>query len=418
MTSNWKECELKKAIELVIDYRGKTPKKLGGDWSNSGYRALSAKNIKTGSIVQPETIRFVDENLYKKWMKDEVKKGDILITSEAPFGQIYYWNSEEKIVLSQRIFGLRINNLFNSEYLYHYMTTSDFQAELDSRATGTTVVGLRQPELLKCKIKYPNLETQQKIAKVLSAIDDKIELNNSINNNLERQAMALFKNKFVGITNDARTMCKAEEYFDISIGKTPPRKEPEWFSDIDGIKWISISDMGNCGMYISNSSEYLNPVAIDKFNVKIVPDNTVILSFKLTVGRVAITDGEMATNEAIAHFKTDNKNVNEYLYCYLKRFNYQTMGSTSSIATAVNSKIIKAMPFVVPTEDEINEFHTVTEPMFKQIKLNQIENVRLIELRDTLLPKLMSGEIDVSNVEIEDILNNSSINKLSFSEEQ
>ena len=166
--------------------------------------------------------------------------------------------------------------------------------------------------------------------------------------------------------------------------------------------------MGNCGTYISNSSEYLNPSAIDKFNVKIVPDNTVILSFKLTVGRVAITVGEMATNEAIAHFKTDNKNINEYLYCYLKKFNYQTMGSTSSIATAVNSKIIKAMPFVLPTEDEINEFHTVTEPMFNQIKLNQIENSRLIELRDTLLPKLMSGEIDVSNVDI-------STDKLSFS---
>ena len=100
--------------------------------------------------------------------------------------------------------------------------------------------------------------------------------------------------------------------------------------------------------------------------------------------------------------------MNNKLYCYLKIFNYQTMGSTSSIATAVNSKIIKAMPFVLPTEDEINEFHTVTEPMFNQIKLNQIENSRLIELRDTLLPKLMSGEIDVSNVDI-------STDKLSFS---
>lgn len=227
--------------------------------------------------------------------------------------------------------------------------------------------------------------------------------------------MALFANNFVNCANENRITCKAEEYFDISIGKTPPRKEPEWFSDIDGVKWVSISDMGNCGMYISNSSEYLNPSAIDKFNVKIIPDNTVILSFKLTVGRVAITVGEMTTNEAIAHFKTDNKNINEYLYCYLKKFNYQTMGSTSSIATAVNSKIIKAMPFIVPTDDEINEFHNVTEPMFNQIKLNQMENARLTRLRDTLLPKLMSGEIDVSKVEINEILESPSDDKLSFS---
>ena len=123
----------------------------------------------------------------------------------------------------------------------------------------------------------------------------------------------------------------------------------------------------------------------------------------------------MTTNEAIAHFKTDNKKINEYLYCYLKKFNYQTMGSTSSIATAVNSKIIKAMLFVIPTDDEINKFHTIVKPIFNQIKLNQIENSNLIQLRDTLLPKLMSGEIDVSKVEIDNILENQSADKLLFS---
>ena len=132
----------------------------------------------------------------------------------------------------------------------------------------------------------------------------------------------------------------------------------------------------------------------------VVPDNTVLLSFKLTVGRVAITDGEMTTNEAIAHFKTERKEVNEYLYCYLRNFNFQTMGSTSSIATAVNSKIIKRMPFVVPTDAEMIHFHALVGPMFRAIKSNQAENERLTSIRDTLLPKLMSGEIDVSSVRL------------------
>jgi type I restriction enzyme S subunit len=140
--------------------------------------------------------------------------------------------------------------------------------------------------------------------------------------------------------------------------------------------------------------------AINRHNIKIVPDNTVLLSFKLTVGRVAITNGEMSTNEAIAHFKTDKKAITEYLYCYLKNFNYQTMGSTSSIAIAVNSKIIKGMPFVIPTDDELTEFHSIAAPIFSKIKANQLENQYLSSLRDTLLPKLMNGEIDVSNVQI------------------
>ena len=97
--------------------------------------------------------------------------------------------------------------------------------------------------------------------------------------------------------------------------------------------------------------------------------------------------------------KPTKKEINEYLYCYLKCFNYQTMGSTSSIATAVNSKIIKGMPFVVPTNDELEEFHGFAAPMFAKIKANQIEIDNLTALRDTLLPKLMSGELDVSDID-------------------
>ena len=401
MTSEWNHFALGEITELVIDYRGKTPKKLGGDWCKQGYRALSAKNIKTGRIVQAETIRYIDESLYRKWMKDEVQRGDILITSEAPFGQIFFWDSDEKIVLSQRLFCVRIKPEYDARFIYYYMTTPEFQSELDGRATGTTVIGLRQPELMKCIIRCPEIQEQKVIAAILSSIDAKIIANEKVNDNLEQQAMALYRQMFVENNNDARRESRADEYFDISIGKTPPRKEAQWFSmnPTDCI-WVSISDMGRCGMYIADSSEYLTHESVDKFNIKVVPDNTVLLSFKLTVGRVAITDGAMVTNEAIAHFKTDKPEINEYLYCYLKDFNYQTMGSTSSIATAVNSKIIKAMPFVVPTDAELVSFHSATAPMFEMIKTRQRENTQLAELRDSLLPKLMSGEIDVSAVQL------------------
>ena len=228
-----------------------------------------------------------------------------------------------------------------------------------------------------------------------------MRVSRAVNDNLQQQVMALYRQMFIEDTSAARRVCRADEYFDISIGKTPPRKEPQWFSEnpTDCV-WVSISDMGSCGLFIANSSEYLTYEAVEKFNVKVVPDNTVLLSFKLTVGRIAITDGEMTTNEAIAHFKTNKPKINEYLFCYLKDFNYQTMGSTSSIATAVNSKIIKGMPFVVPTDSELEAFHGFAGPIFAMIKSNQRENNRLATLRDTLLPKLMSGEIDVSAIQL------------------
>lgn len=251
------------------------------------------------------------------------------------------------------------------------------------------------------EIMVPDYEEQKQISGILKSLDDKIVANTEVNKNLEAQAQALYREMFVNTTNEQRRTCRAEEYFDIAIGKTPPRKEHQWFTtNPSDVTWVSISDMGSCGTYISRSSEQLTQEAIDKFNIKVVPSNTVLLSFKLTVGRIAITHGEMTTNEAIAHFKTDKSFINEYLYCYLKDFNYQTMGSTSSIAIAVNSKIIKAMPFVIPADDEISRFHSVAGPMFEQILNNQLENDSLAEMRDTLLPRLMSGELDVSSLDI------------------
>ena len=285
----------------------------------------------------------------------------------------------------------------DAKFIYYFLKT----LEWSKFTSASAVPGINRNTVHKETVSLPDIETQRRIASTLSMLDEKIKTNTEINDNLEQQAMALYRQMFVENNNDARRECRADEYFDISIGKTPPRKEAQWFSmnPTDCI-WVSISDMGRCGMYIADSSEYLTHESVDKFNIKVVPDNTVLLSFKLTVGRVAITDGAMVTNEAIAHFKTDKPEINEYLYCYLKDFNYQTMGSTSSIATAVNSKIIKAMPFVIPTDAELVSFHSATAPMFEMIKTRQRETTRLAELRDSLLPKLMSGEIDVSAVQL------------------
>lgn len=315
---------------------------------------------------------------------------------------IFRFNFEEGW-LNQHIFKVTPNkDLIDGDYFYFLM--KNLKPNFTQIATNKQTTGLGHitiADIKRMNVVIPSLSEQRRIVAIIKSVDDKIELNNRINDNLEQQVLALYNERFVSTINRGRRTCRVDEFFDISIGKTPPRKEPQWFSiNLEDITWVSISDMASCGLYISSSSEQLTAEAVEKHNVKIVPDNTVLLSFKLTVGRIAITDGEMTTNEAIAHFKTNNKVINEYLYCYLRLFNYQTMGSTSSIATAVNSKIIKAMPFVIPTNEELTEFHSLAAPMFALIKSNQREIERLSSLRDTLLPKLISGEIDVSNIRL------------------
>ena len=327
----------------------------------------------------------------------EAKAGDVIMSVRAPVGDLNI--TPVDICLGRGVCSLRMKN-GNQEFLYYMMKY--YIPQLINKESGTVFGSVNRNDIIELEIDIPNdAEKQGKISRFLSMLDEKIQINNKINNNLLEQVLAIYRNSFVNTINAERKTCRADEYFDISIGKTPPRKETQWFStNPEDVNWVSISDMGTCGLYISSTSEQLTKEAVERHNVKVVPDNTVLLSFKLTVGRIAITNGEMTTNEAIAHFKTEKKVINEYLYCYLKCFNYQSMGSTSSIATAVNSKIIKGMPFVVPTDDEVEEFHEIVAPMFAQIKANQIEIESLATLRDTLLPKLMSGEIDVSSIEV------------------
>ena len=400
---------LNDVVSLVIDYRGKTPKKLGSNWSAHGYRALSAKNIKTGQIVQPETIRYVDETLYKKWMKDEIKKGDILITSEAPFGQILFWDTDEKIVLSQRIFGLRVKQTFCPAYVYYYMTSTAFQAELDARATGTTVTGLRQPELLKCRIRYPDKKNQQQIANILLKIDNKISLNTKINNNLEQQAQALFKSWFVDF-----------EPFD---GTMPENWEERTLTDIpyftllkpgiksfDGEKYyVATADADKDG--ITNKTTFvtmqnkpsranMQPLVDSVWFAKMKNSRKNILINKLWAEEI----NKFILSTGFYGFSCD-QNTLYYLWCFIASDAFDELKNNLCNGTtmeAINNDGLGQISLNVPPLETIQNFNRQVAPMFEMIVHNKFENERLAEIRDALLPKLMSGEIDVSKVDISD----------------
>ncbi|MEG0569961.1 MAG: restriction endonuclease subunit S, partial [Erysipelotrichales bacterium] len=152
----WEILDIDKTTSLIIDHRGKTPKKLGSDWSDTGITVLSAKHIKDGYIVNREQLRFVDRELYNKWMKEELEEGDILLTSEGPMGEMYYLASDEKYCLSQRLYALRANtDLISSAFLYFWLLSPYAKSDMNGRATGTTVVGIRQSELRKVKVLTP-----------------------------------------------------------------------------------------------------------------------------------------------------------------------------------------------------------------------------------------------------------------------
>jgi type I restriction enzyme S subunit len=198
------------------------------------------------------------------------------------------------------------------------------------------------------------------------------------------------------------TSQRLDRLFDVSIGRTPPRKERHHFvSGGMGETWLSIRTMGTVQTFATASEEDLTAEAVDRFRVPRIPAGTVMVSFKLTVGRVAIAAKDMHSNEAIAHLRARSETPvgTPFTYCYMKGFDYGTLGSTSSIATAVNSKSIKGIEMMLPDAATHAAFQAITQPIFDRVLTVTREMDALVEIRNQLLPKLVSGEVRLSEAE-------------------
>ncbi len=165
-------------LDVLIDHRGKTPKKLGGDFQPTGVPVVSAVNLKSGRILLPADARCVSDAMYRRWMPVPLLAGDVLLTSEAPLGELARVPTDAPMVLGQRLFGLRgKEGVLDNGYLYYLLRWSPVRAQLTARATGTTVSGIRQSELIRVAIPVPDLDIQTAIAEILGALDDKIDVN-------------------------------------------------------------------------------------------------------------------------------------------------------------------------------------------------------------------------------------------------
>ena len=433
MSSDIVEYTLASICLLIADCPHATPK-----WTDSGVVVLRNQNIKGGRL-DLNTPSFTDDEHYTARTRRATPcEGDLVITREAPMGDVCMIPQGLRCCLGQRQVLLRPDpSKVDGRFLLFAIQSPYVQFQIGwSEGTGSTVSNLRIPVLEVLKIPLPPLAIQVEVARTLGAIDDRITLLRETNATLEGIAQALFKSWFVdfdpvrakmegrlpdgmdkataglfpdvfedsefGLIPKGWAMRTMEDVSTVGIGKTPPRKEQHWFSEAPSdVRWVSIRDMGAIGVYAARTSEFLTQDAVDKFNVRQVPDNTVLMSFKMTIGRVAITDGEMTTNEAIAHFKLAPiaPLTTEYIYLHLKQFDFSTLSSTSSIADAVNSKTVREIPILVPTQDVVAAFQSQVGVVFEKLKNTEQQAQALVTLRDTLLPRLISGQLRIPEAE-------------------
>ena len=402
----WKEVTLGEISSKIGDGLHGTPK-----YDDEGpYYFINGNNLNCGKIIIKDDTKRVGIDEFVKNQK-ELNEQTLLVSINGTIGNVAKYNNEP-CILGKSACYINVIKEVDKEFIYYVLTSANFKRNITNEATGTTIKNVSLKQMREYKFNIPcNIADQHRIASILTSLDRKIELNNKINADLEEMAQAIFKNWFVdfepfkdgkfvdselGMIPEGWKVGRADDFYQINIGKTPPRKEHKWFSTNPADKiWVSIANMGNSGIFISDSSEYLTKEAVDSHNIIMVPRNTILLSFKLTVGRVAIADKELTTNEAIARFILSDDKYMEYLYLYLKKYDYNSLGSTSSIATAVNSKTIKGMQMLQPSDNVIDAFHIQVNLIFEKIRSLTMENSRLSLLRDTLLPRLMSGELEV-----------------------
>lgn len=366
---------LDEVIECLIDYRGKTPKK-----SEKGIKMLSAKTVKMGFIDYQNAYTISEEEFKKFAVRGEIKKGDILVTTEAPLGCIAKLNRSD-VGIAQRIIALRgKEKILDNDYLMYYLMSKEGQHELLSRETGTTVTGIKQSEIRKIKIPIYDIKTQKKIAKCLSLLDTKIDYNNQINNNLFDIANNLLINEF----NTSVDFESLQNIIKFIKGKKPT--EITNIKNDDNIKYLTISCLNN------QENTYANPTKsiLTKNDILMVMDGA-------SSGDVYFSDYGIVGSTLAKVDVINNKFMKEYLFFALKYYaDIIKSKNTGSAIPHADKSFINTLEIPIININEQTKYKTILQ----NIKNNIEENNNLISIRDTLLPKLIKGEINLGKIEI------------------
>lgn len=402
-------------LDKIIDYRGKTPKKLDGDWSGSGYRALSALQVKTTGLQNLDECHYVDENIYRKWMKEEVKRGDILMTSEAPAGQVFYWDSDEKIVLSQRLFCLRVNNKHNPIYVKYYLQSDTGQKAIFGNLSGSTVSGVSAKTLEYTTIFTRSLGEETKIANVLYSIDKKIDINNRIIKTSEKLMREIYNYWFVQFDfPDENGRPYKSSGGEMVYDETLKREIPKgWkvvnIEDLAQLTWgqcpdgVNILDKGS-GVpslpYCSGAGDMdggyiVNCQARTDNSRREAESETILLSIAGTIGKMAIANEKISLGRATLGIAPNDKKYYALVWLLLKMYNSRLKtASVGAVQKIINKSNMRELNIAIPDITDID--YGALNSTMEIIKSLSLENSKLASLRDWLLPMLMNGQVKIA----------------------
>ena len=408
----WKEVRLGDVCEIYgrIGFRGYTTNDLV-DTPKEGAISLSPKNIINGEL-NLEQCTYIKWDKYYESPEIMINPNEIIITKTgSSVGRTTFVRRvDHPMTLNPQLVVLK-NISENAEFLSYYIKSALFQSVLKSIVVGSAIPTLSQKNLANLKINVPKeVDDQRRIASILSSLDRKIELNNKINADLEEMAQAIFKNWFVdfepfkdgkfvdselGMIPEGWKVGRLDEIADVVGGSTPSKAKPEYYTQ-KGIAWLTPKDLSNHpAVYTSRGEIDITEEGYNSTSTKLMPKGTILFTSRAPIGYISIAQNDICTNQGFKSL-VPKKAGTCFLYCFLKCVTPEIENkSTGSTFKEASGSLMKSLQVIMPEQKVFEDFETIVSPLFARIESLEKENSRLSTLRDTLLPRLMSGELEI-----------------------
>ena len=397
----WEDCNrvpLTELLSFVVDNRGKTV-----PTAPSGHK-LIATNCVTNNALFPvyEKIRYLSEETYQTWFRAHPIPGDILFVNKGTPGRVCLVPDPVDFCIAQDMIALRADeSKIYPKYLFAVLRSREIQQQIYNTNVGDVIPHFKKQFLDQLLIPIPERSIQESIGDLYYVLSLKAERNKKINDNLEQQAQSYFQELFVDNASPEWTTGTISDLGTVVGGSTPSKAKPEYYTE-SGIAWITPKDLSiNKSKFISHGENDITELGLKNSSAAIMPEGTVLFSSRAPIGYIAIAAGEVTTNQGFKSVVPKPEIGTPFVYFFLKNTLPVIEGMASgSTFKEVSGSTMKNVPAVIPDAETLAKFSDFCAPIFEQQRTLEEQNQSLAKLRDSLLPKLMSGEIDVSAVQL------------------
>lgn len=384
-----------KLSEIMDIIGGGTPKTSKPEYWNGDIPWLSVKDFNNDYRYVYETEKTITQAGLDNSSTKLLKRNDSIISARGTVGEMAM--IPYPMAFNQSCYGLRAKEgLVDEEYLYYLIKHN--VVVLKKNTHGSVFDTITRDTFDGIEVELPSLVEQKVVASILRDLDDKIEVNNEINKNLEEQAQLLFTDRFVANNYTVAQEAKIGDICKCILGGTPSRAKAEYWGGT--IPWINSGEINR--FRIISPSELITQSGLDHSATKMLPAKTTVLAITgATLGQVSLLEIDACANQSVVGIIPNDTLPYEFIYPFIKaKINELISHQTGGAQQHINKQNVESLPVSIPTRDILYDFVTLVSPMYSMIASNCFENMRLENMRDSLLPQLMSGELDVSDIDL------------------